>query len=47
MSHGSAVAARAGAALNAGMASAAASTRVAASTTHRRMRAIENIGQPP
>src|ERR1700748_2756334 len=45
MSHGSAVAARAWVALNAGMASAATSTKAAASLTHQRVRAIENMSQ--
>ena len=47
MSQDSAVAARAGVALNTGMASAAASTKAAASPTHRRVRVIENMRQLP
>src|SRR5580693_1945150 len=45
MSQGSSVAARADVALNAGMASAATSTRAAASLTHRQLRVIENMSQ--
>src|ERR1700722_10406075 len=45
MSQGPVVAARAAVALNPGMASAAASTKAAASTTHRRVRDIENMCQ--
>src|SRR3984957_12352901 len=45
MSQGPVVAARAAVALNPGMASAAASKKAAASTTHRRVRDIENMCQ--
>ena len=48
MSHGSEPAARAGAAaLNRGMASAAASRNAVASRTHRRVKAIESMCQLP
>jgi hypothetical protein len=47
MSHGSGVAARAWVALNAGMASAIASTKAATSPIHRRLRVIENMCQLP
>src|ERR1700751_2593599 len=45
MSQGPFVAARAAVALNPGMASAAASTKAAARTSHRRVRGIENMCQ--